>query len=71
MDLQARKYEFIQKLFNIEESVFEKLESFLNKTTSERINLNQYNKEIEEADKRIDAGEFFSQDEVEKMSNEW
>lgn len=71
MDLQARKYEFIQKLFNIEESVFEKLESFLNKTTSERISLNQYNKEIEEADKRIDAGEFFSQDEVEKMSNEW
>ncbi|WP_445731434.1 hypothetical protein [Mariniflexile sp.] len=71
MDLEARKYVFIQKLFSVEESVFDKLESILNKSTSKRISLNQYNKEIDEANVRIDAGEFFTQEEVDKMAGEW
>ncbi len=71
MDLEARKYEFIKKLFNVEESVFEKLETLLNKVVSNRISLKQYNKEIDEANKRIDTGDLFTQDEVEKMINEW
>jgi len=30
-----------------------------------------YNKELEEAVKRVDAGHFYTQGEVEKMSKEW
>ena len=37
MDLETRKHEFIQKLLNVEESVFDKLESFLNKSTQEEL----------------------------------
>ncbi|AOR29154.1 hypothetical protein N9K49_02935 [Flavobacteriaceae bacterium] len=71
MDLETRKHEFIQKLLNVEESVFDKLESFLNKSTSRGISLSQYNKEIDEANARIDAGDFLTQEEVEKIANQW
>jgi hypothetical protein len=71
MDLESRKYEFIQKLFYVEESVFDKLEDVLNASTSERMSVLQYNKEIEAANKRIDNGEFLTQDEVEKIASEW
>lgn len=36
-----------------------------------RITVEQYNREIEEAEKRVAAGDSFSQDEVEKMAKEW
>ncbi len=73
MDLQTRKYEFIQKLFNVNESVFEQLEGVLNRQSksTKKISLEQYNKEIDEANIRIDNGEFYTQDEVEKMAREW
>lgn len=35
MDLEARKYEFIQKLFNVNESLFNKLETIINKELKE------------------------------------
>jgi len=71
MDLETRKHEFIQKLRNVDESVFDKLEIFLNKSTSSGISLSQYNKEIDEANARIDAGDFLTQEEVEKIANQW
>jgi hypothetical protein len=37
----------------------------------ERISAEQYNQEIDEAIARVEAGEFYSQQEVEKMSKEW
>lgn len=36
-----------------------------------QINVEPYNKEIEEAIARVEAGEFFTQDEVEKMLKAW
>lgn len=35
------------------------------------ISIEQYNKEIDEAVARVEAGAFFTQEEVEKMSKEW
>jgi hypothetical protein len=32
-----------------------------------RITIEQYNREIEEAEKRVKAGEFYTQEEVEQM----
>ena len=36
-----------------------------------RISIEQYNKELEEAENRIDQNEFFTQAEVEKMIKKW
>jgi hypothetical protein len=38
---------------------------------NDRITIEQYNKEIDEAVARVEAGEFYTQEEVEKMSKEW
>jgi predicted transcriptional regulator len=37
----------------------------------ERITLEDYNKEIDEAIARVEAGEFYTQEEVEKMAKDW
>jgi predicted transcriptional regulator len=37
----------------------------------ERISIEQYNKEIDEAVARVEAGEFYTHDEVVKMSKDW
>jgi hypothetical protein len=36
-----------------------------------RISIEQYNRELEEAEARIEKGEFFTQEEVKKMAKEW
>ncbi len=41
------------------------------KNENPRFDIEAYNKELEEAVKRIDAGQFYTQEEVEKMSKEW
>ena len=35
------------------------------------VSIEQYNKEIDEAIARVEAGEFFTMEEVEKMAKEW
>jgi len=73
MDLEARKYEFIQKLFNVNETLFEKLENVISKETKEpqRISLEQYNKEIDEAIEDIENGNFYTQEEARKIASQW
>ncbi len=39
--------------------------------TEGRISLEQYNREMDEAESRIEQGQFFTKDEVEKMVMEW
>jgi parvulin-like peptidyl-prolyl isomerase len=36
-----------------------------------QISVEQYNKEIDEAIARVEAGEFYKQEEVERMSKQW
>lgn len=38
---------------------------------SQRISIEQYNKEIDEANARIDSGAFYTQEEVEKIADQW
>jgi hypothetical protein len=73
MDLEARKYEFIQKLFTVNESLLEQLENVLEQGIKEpeRISLEQYNQEIDNAINDVEKGNFYSQNEVEKMAKEW
>ena len=71
MDLQARKYEFIEKLFKVEENVFEKLEDFLEKTLSKPTSLSQYNKEIDEAIAHIENDNFYTEEQAKEMARKW
>lgn len=52
-----------------QESILGMIKSFVQPGDSTTIE--QYNKEIDEAMKRIDAGEFYTQEEVEAMSKKW
>jgi hypothetical protein len=72
MDLATRKYNFIQKIFEVDESLFDKLEQFLDsKKGSKKISLEQYDTELNQANSRIESGEFYSSEEVDKIANEW
>lgn len=41
------------------------------KKSHQHISIEQYNKELDEANARIDAGEYITHDEVEKESRSW
>lgn len=73
MDLEARKYQFIEKVFNLNEHLFEQLENLLNKQAQEgeRISIEQYNKEIDLAIEDIENGNFYTMEEVKKRASQW
>ncbi len=74
MDLETRKYNFIQKLFNVNEVVFEQLENVLKKGTkesSERISLDQYNKEIDTSIAQIESGKTYTHQEMGERIKQW
>lgn len=41
------------------------------KEDNQRISIEQYNKEIDEAVARVEAGEFYTHEEVKNMSKDW
>ena len=51
------------------ESLLSLVKSFV--VLRDRISVEEYNKEIDEAVDRVEAGEFYSQEDVEKMSKGW
>jgi hypothetical protein len=72
MDLATRKYNFIQRLFDVDEKLLGKLERLLeSKKSTYSIPLEQYNSELDQANLRIENGEFYSSEEVDKIANEW
>ena len=72
MDLATRKYNFIQKVFEVNETVFEELEKIISKNDlEESISLKQYNNELNKANLRIEEGDFYTAEEVEKISSQW
>jgi len=72
--LDKEMYAYFMRLSEAEKkSVVEMLKAFLrgrNEDTS-RINIEQYNKEIDEAIEEVKRGETFSHEEVIKMSKDW
>ncbi|WP_236978218.1 hypothetical protein [Membranihabitans maritimus] len=74
LDINAERPLIIRELQNIEDiSLLEALKHMIYYALKNegRISIEQYNKEIEEAEEKVDQGEFFTQDEVEKMAEEW
>jgi hypothetical protein len=74
---KAMEQELFQYFLQLDEeekkSVLQMLKTFVKgrekKTT--RITIKQYNKEIDEAIARVEAGEFYDHDQVERMAKEW
>ncbi len=67
----ARKYAIIEKVMHLNEEELAELEMSLMKISEDPISVEQYNREIEEAEAEIDRGESYSQEEVEKMARKW
>ncbi len=44
---------------------------YRSKVSHERISIEEYNKEIEEAERAIEEGNFYTIDEVRKMAAQW
>ena len=62
----------MQRLFEVDEDLLDKLEQVLEtKKGLKQISLKQYNVELNQANDRIENGDFYSEDEVEKMASKW
>lgn len=75
MNLQAEKQELIKRLEQInDESLLKAIRHIMDygQGKSEgRVSIDQYNKELEEAEREIDRGEYYTQSEVENRSKKW
>lgn len=71
--LEKELFSYILQLDEAEKrSVLQMLKTFLKgRAKTSQIDINQYNKEIDEAIARVESGDYFTQDEVEKMSKDW
>jgi hypothetical protein len=74
---KAMEQELFQYFLQLDEaekkSVLQMLKTFVKgrEKKATRISVEQYNKEIDEAIARVEAGESYTQEEVERMSKEW
>lgn len=72
MDLRITQLELIEMLLNTKkETVLEKVRTLLETEQPKRISLEQYNKEIDEAVKDIESGEYYTQEEARKIASQW
>jgi predicted transcriptional regulator len=72
--LEQELFKYILQLDEAEKkSVLQMLKTFVKgrKKKSPRVSIEQYTKEIDETIARVEAGEFYTQEEVERMSKEW
>ena len=76
MDLQTRKLHFIKAILSIgNEKVIEKLEALLKKEQQkedgQRVSIEQYNKELDQAEAEMDRGEYISHEDLKKQMEKW
>ena len=75
MDLQADIKWINKELKTVKDPIlieaFKNMLKYRTKKITGRISVEQYNKEIDEAVTRVENGEFYTQDEVEKMMEKW
>lgn len=76
MNIEARKLHFIESVLSINnEQVLDKLEVLLEqeqkRSLTQRVSIEEYNKEVEAANNRIESGEYLSHEDVRKESETW
>ena len=72
--LDQELFHYILQLDEAEKkSVLQMLKTFLKgrEVKASRITMERYSKEIDEAIARVEAGEFYTQEEAERMAKEW
>ncbi|HEY4063362.1 MAG TPA: hypothetical protein VGM30_15755 [Puia sp.] len=72
--LEQELFQYFLQLNEAEKrSILQMLKTFVKgrEKKPSRVSIEQYNKEIDEAITRVEAGEFYTQEEVEQMSKEW
>lgn len=72
--LERELFQYILQLDEMEKkSVLQMLKAFARdrKRKPARISIEQYNREIDEAVARVEAGEFYTHEEVERIAKEW
>ena len=74
---KALERELLQNILQLDEaekkSVLQMLKTFLKGREKKlpRISIEQYNKEIDEAIARVEAGDYYTHEEVERMAKDW
>lgn len=73
MDLEARKYNFIQELLKVEKpSIMDKLEKLLKKEQAEEyIDIEEYNHSIDQSLADIEQGKVFTHKQVGERLKQW
>lgn len=74
MDINTERSLLIKELQQVEDiSLLKAIKAMLyyGLKNEGRISIEQYNRELDEAEERIGRGEFFTHEEVKKMSKEW
>jgi hypothetical protein len=67
---QLQKLELLKWLSNLQDQkLIDELMKW--KESHHRVSIEQYNRELEEANARIDAGEYETHEEVKKQSKSW
>jgi predicted transcriptional regulator len=72
--LEQELFKYILQLDEAEKkSVLQMLKTFVKgrDVKATRITIEQYSKEIDEAIARVEAGEFYTHEEAERMAKEW
>jgi len=60
-----------QSILGVIKSILKLKDANTTHPLGQRLTIEQYNKELEEAEARIDAGEFYTHEEVVEMSKKW
>lgn len=75
MNIKAEKAALVKQLQQIEDKelllAIKHLIAYGSSKKMDAISIDQYNKELDEAESEIDQGKFYSQEEVDKMAKEW
>lgn len=75
MDLQAEIKWIQQELNNVKDPTFiEAIKNMLKynkKVSSERISIEQYNKELEASENEIEQGNFYTHEQVRERASQW
>lgn len=69
--MEARKYVIIEKVMHLNEEELTELETAMLKFSESPASIEQYNRELDEAEAEMDRGALYSQEEVEKMDKKW
>ncbi len=79
MNIQAAKLDIVQKILAVKkESIIEKINKILDKemivgytVDGKPLTKEAYNKRLKKAEEQIQSGEFLTQEEIEKESENW